>query len=48
MTNNFNFSNERKVQTLSKRELMAPEDINEKREMHITSSNLENMVGEGY
>lgn len=46
MINNFNVSNEKKVQITSKLEFMSSKDANEKCEIYITSSNLENMVGE--
>lgn len=46
MINNFNISNKGKVQITTKLEFMSSEDTNEKRKMYITSSNLENMIGE--
>ena len=46
MIKKFNISNERKAQITSKLEFMSSKDANEKREMYITSSNLENMIGE--
>ena len=44
--NNFNISNERKVQITNKLEFMSSKDTNEKSEMYITTSNLEKMIGE--
>ena len=44
MINNFSISNKRKVQITAKLEFMSSEDNNEKCEMYITSSNLENMI----
>ena len=44
--NSFNISKERKVQIINKREFMSSKDTNEKRGMYITSTNLENMIGE--
>ena len=46
MINNFETSNEGKVQLTSTLEFMSSKDTNEKHEMNISSINLEIMTGE--